>query len=749
MIERMRKRLTVLALAAVFTLGLAACGGEEAAKEPSGGSAAPLGNTVYQADDVAWSSDLKSLYGGCVSGEWMFLAGSYAGEHGDTGTIRRLALTGGEAEALPAYQPLEFPEEKWVSLNIFDIRAGEDGTVWVHEIYPSAHALRQLDAEGKELFRFTTKGRGLDGSISCMAAGGGDIAVLTEKDAVLFDREGEELFTLPLDGEYPALVRLGDGRLGVYDNYHGVDGYYAKRLRVIDKSKKDWGETYHIPAQAFQVFGGQGEVLFYYILNNYLMAVRAGETEPERVLDWMRTGMDGAKAAFLSFLPDGRLAVMSRGQGGAFTASSFIFSMLTPADPATLPEKTVLTYATMDMVTSEQEAVTAFNRDSQEYYIEVTDYNQEYGPAGRAAGRTRLATEIAAGKVPDIINIDALGGEQWGAAGLFEDLWPYIDADPDFGREDLMERVFQAYEEDGKLYGISGRFRIQTLAGAREVVGDRMTWTPEDLWAALEKFPEGSSALGVNGTQKTMLQFMAGFGMERFLDWSAGTCDFESREFKELLAFCGDFPEEPPISDYKAEEDALMDGEQMLCNWSLVSLQTIQDMKFLLGGGISFVGYPNEDGRVGSAFDLDTRLAISSASEHKDGAWAFLRKLLLPDPSLTKDNCNYFPTNRADFEKMAELCMTPELDKNGKEVQCSMTSFGTENAPMYYRAATQEEYGQFMELYNAIDSAGRCDENIIEIVLDQAGAYFAGDKTLDETASLIQSRAELYMGEQK
>ena len=61
--------------------------------------------------------------------------------------------------------------------------------------------------------------------------------------------------------------------------------------------------------------------------------------------------------------------------------------------------------------------------------------------------------------------------------------------------------------------------------------------------------------------------------------------------------------------------------------------------------------------RTGSFFSLYSRLAISSASEHKDGAWAFLRTLLLPSGNLTGDNCDYFPANRADFEKMAELCI--------------------------------------------------------------------------------------------
>ena len=37
---------------------------------------------------------------------------------------------------------------------------------------------------------------------------------------------------------------------------------------------------------------------------------------------------------------------------------------------------------------------------------------------------------------------------QWGAKGLLEDLWPWIDKDPEISREDLMVRVLEAAEID-------------------------------------------------------------------------------------------------------------------------------------------------------------------------------------------------------------------------------------------------------------------------------------------------------------
>ena len=44
-----------------------------------------------------------------------------------------------------------------------------------------------------------------------------------------------------------------------------------------------------------------------------------------------------------------------------------------------------------------------------------------------------------------------------------------------------------------------------------------------------------------------------------------------------------------------------------------------------------------------------------------------------------------------------------------------------------------------MELYNAVDTVCRSNPSLETIIAAAAGAYFAGDKTLEETAELIKS----------
>ena len=63
-------------------------------------------------------------------------------------------------------------------------------------------------------------------------------------------------------------------------------------------------------------------------------------------------------------------------------------------------------------------------------------------------------------------------------------------------------------------------------------------------------------------------------------------------------------------------------------------------------------------------------------------------------------------------------------------------------------AMTQEQVDQILDLINATTAVYGYDESILNIISDEAAAYFAGEKSLDDTANMIQSRVNLYVAEQ-
>ena len=152
--------------------------------------------------------------------------------------------------------------------------------------------------------------------------------------------------------------------------------------------------------------------------------------------------------------------------------------------------------------------------------------------------------------------------------GYLEDLWPYIESDPDFGREGVLEAPIKAAEIDGGLYILFQRVTIFTLTGRESVVGDRYSWTMEDVMEVLNEMPEGSTILRYNMTKRDAFFNLLRFSLDRFVDWEAGECHFDSQGFLDLVQFLENMPDEVDYEDpVEAEEEVrrrIRNGRQML-----------------------------------------------------------------------------------------------------------------------------------------------------------------------------------------
>ena len=186
--------------------------------------------------------------------------------------------------------------------------------------------------------------------------------------------------------------------------------------------------------------------------------------------------------------------------------------------------------------------------------------------------------------------------------------------------------------------------------------------------------------------------------------------------------------------------------------------------KGMCGGDMAYIGYPTASGRPGASFRLSQKLAMTAACREKEGAWSFLRTLLLPEEhtvnyeSLTDKAVFYI--NKAAFRNMTEQAMTPayavdeegnyRLSQDGGRIEKPKRSFSINHVhnPCEIYAFTEEDYEQWMALYEAASGLNDFDSALADIITETAGACFAGDKTLDETVELIQNRASLYISEQ-
>lgn len=787
-----RKRFNMAALLLALCAALTACGGKQDLRpeEDSPGYASqyldcdlPLANLtavctdggiLYAAGQMpekdGGEGDVSFSYSASAEGEG---GGTFLGG-GSRTAIFRVDLAAGTAEELSGYTPAGEGQ-----ITVTGLAAAEDGGLWVLEETeqtipgnpgemdsgelmtllsqdPAARRWRKLDAEtagwemeGIEVTELAEKlgagavlGMAVDASNRLYAATDTGLAVL--------DSGGNLLFTVKDQTLTGQLTRLSDGTVGAL-TWDGT-------LRTVDPEAGEWGPSHPLSGALGRVYSGQGERLLCYDSGDSLYTFTADGAQ--RIFSWSGADVDRSQVRSFTFLPDGRGAALVADETA--WPAKYQVALLSPAEGD--GEKTVLTLATLGLDSDTRTKILNFNRTNGKYRIQVRDYSEFNTGDDPAAGRTKLNTELIAGNVPDLLDA-SMDIRQYGARGLLEDLWPYIESDPDIGREGVMERVFQAAETGGKLFQVFPRFTIETAAGAPEIVGEKMGWNLEQLRAALTKLPEGARILEEYETRETVLDTLLSQNLDAFVDWEKGTAAFDSPAFYDILDFCSGFPAgadmmaastlSAPSSAFSAEARA-MSGEQLLLPVYLGDVDSIQLYREILGGGVTFVGYPAESGS-GSSFAVEGGLSMTAACADKEGAWSFLRTLLLPGENEAFFGC--FPASRPAFERVIRESMKAQYakDENGGLITGADGQPVLENTAIavvdgrmiVLGPASQADVDQLTALYEATDRLSGRDEQICSIVRDCAASYFAGDRNAEETAKAIQSRVELYLGERK
>ena len=407
-------------------------------------------------------------------------------------------------------------------------------------------------------------------------------------------------------------------------------------------------------------------------------------------------------------------------------------------------DEDVLVFASLYEDPAWRESVDEFNSTHTDVQIEVRDYSGE-------GGLSRLTTEILAGKIPDIIDLQLMPCRQLAQGGYLEDLWPYIENDPELGREAVMEVPLRAAEIDGGLYMAFRSVMINTLIGAERLTGDRYSWTMEELLEAFSTMPEDSTITDFYATKSMMFNMMCAMSLDDYVDWDTGKCSFDNKGFRGTLEFVNTFPYECDWSPENGGLDKLRErrrsGRQMLWMTGFYELSQIPFLDDLYGEKTAFIGYPVGDGSVGSSFEAASRtLAISSVCRNKEAAWEYLRDMFLPRYTpkkmqnvLESGGFYGFPINRADYELMLEMSTNPATQ---------YTKIGSSGEKIDLYPVSQEDAGRFEDFYNSIEKFNDSDHEMLKIIYESCDPYFAGDKNLDETVSLIQNRVGLYVGEQ-
>ena len=488
-------------------------------------------------------------------------------------------------------------------------------------------------------------------------------------------------------------------------------------LLTVDMESQDWRKDKIYLGATAGLYGGVNKD-FYRFDSSVLYGYAAGAQEGIPVFNWSDMGL-GTSEVHLGECTDGRFVVLaaSSNQTGVL---SYEMAVLTEG----VDEREVLSMVSLSATPGLVQAVSDFNKTNDRYKVELTEYfpyaqnvsNEEWDNA-----ILNLNTRIISGDMPDILDMSNLSVQIYQGKGLLEDLYPYMEHDPEIRTEDYFENVFEAISLDGKLPYLTDGAAISTMLAGADVVDGSNGWTIQDLEKVLDTYGANSiNNLSGASFLKVMLQTDGSF-----IDWNLGKCSFDSPEFVKMLEFAGKIQ----VSSQNGFGGTEMSDTYAAAYEAVLSVYHITQYRNYYNGNLKFLGLPGDGGEY-HAIKPEVKVGISSSSTRKKGAWEFVRTLLAEDHQMS---CMMLPIHRRAFDKVTQAAV------EGKSIWTWIYEDGK---------ATKEDAELTKQLLNSAAYVENDNQTLEELILEEAREYFSGARSARETAERIQSRASLYINEQ-
>ncbi len=514
-------------------------------------------------------------------------------------------------------------------------------------------------------------------------------------------------------------------------------------------------------AENYNVYDGTNSGYDLVLSNNIgLYGFNFGDKEPKELMNYVNSNLGTHNVSNICFMDSDHFIAMYND----ITEYKMHVANFTKVAPEDVPDRKTLTLATLYAGSDIIKAVIDYNKSSDTYKILLKDYARYNTEENEwRGGIERFNNEIIAGNIPDIIRCSyELPVANYASKGLLVDFYELMEKDETINREDYAENVFRAYETNGKLYELPTMFYIWTVYGKTSIWGEEPGITWDEVAAVQAQYPE-ASLFGNEMTKEAALNNALRFTYGQLVDEATGECHFDSDIFKDVLEFANSFPLEINHEDLYASDDYWLHYEtQYMEDRTLLMQSTIYTPyeawrygKSSFNEPVTFVGFPTDNG-IGSMISAVDSYAISAKSAYIDGAWDFVKQYISEENQTVAEGADRYsvwglPVLKKGIEQQAEF-MTQKpfyIDENGNKVeQDDYIWMNDERIPI--EPASQEEKQKMIEFILSVDEkqAGGY-EKAWEIINEETGGYFSGQKTAEEVMSIIQSRMSIFISESR
>ena len=601
-----------------------------------------------------------------------------------------------------------------------------------------------LNKKGKEAWRQTLKA---DDSyyIRGMASTKDNTFLLSDTDIRIIDNAGKSVkkISIPTKEFYGHICT--DGKDQVILAGSSGDGFIAWKY---DPGQEKFTKTkLNIKGMfgAEIVVSGVGSYDFFTSREDGVYGLKLDGSKPVKVLDYIGSNLTISYLQGCAVASPKSMFLISYGVDDANSAA-----LVKQTDPSEAVKKVRLKLGCSGADPDFRKTIVDFNKSSDKIQIDLVEYAYD------ESGISKFSSEIAKGNIPDLIYISPeMPVESYVSKGLFEDIEPMFKKDPVISKNKYLDNILDAYRIGGKMYFVTPSFNVCGMMGKeKEFKGTKGLTIPQLEKMIKKKKADYKFALGVVN-REMILNWVMYYAMDTFVNWEKGTCSFNSDSFIDILNFAQKFPKDINYEklDWDKYDAAVRSGDQLVREVFYYDFHSYMMERYgYFGEDILYMGYPG-DGKNGPAIQDGMTLAMSHESGHKKECWEFMRTFYL-DEYQTRIETG-FPISISALNAKAEKSMNPETyiytDENGKEIEevIDNPELTLNGKSIKIPIPKQADIDTVMKTLKSLDCRARVDYNISNIVLEEVGAYFSGQKSAKETADVIQSRVKVYILESK
>lgn len=739
--QKLIKKIISAGLAAAFTLSLAACGKDNDNKNDTQTASEEY---AYRAAGAELSNaiigdyDSFSYYGDKI----YFLSKKYPAEEGN-GVDAYLNIANTDGSSFKSMQLCSCADKADVSEPIF----APDGNGYY--VYmggteeKTEYLLKTIDENGTETnsVDFTEAAEHFPDGLSVWRFGmdgSGNFYVTDYNNIMIFDMDGAYKGFIETENGVNSFITDKNGDVYIYQ-WTG-NGYELYKLDIPDGTAEEKPKTVSMPFEGYNnhIISGNGVDTDFYVYDNIsLYSWNIGE-EPQKLLDWVQAGVSIIEVSDVFYAGNDTFVCA----GKSFPYKYPKFSKLTKQLVSTGDKKEIILAGTEYSISSYiKNQIVKFNASNDKYYVTIKEYKDD--------NISQLNLDLTSGNVPDILITNSYTPtETYIAKGIFADLYEFIDNDSEIKREDFVPNLLTSFETDGKLYRFTDCFTVYTVIGKTAIFGENMGITVDRLnEIAASMPPEAEMFAGF--TKTDILTYAMEMSGSEFIDFKNGSCNFNSEDFIKVLEFANGYINNIDFNSYFDDafwgrfETMFADESALLMVCYLTSYDDMYRFEHTnFDDPVTAVGFPCKD-RIGTSFVVDSGFSIAEKSPNKEGAWEFVRTMLLPE---YQDCADKFPVRKDSLDKYSAAAMKYDSDRINQAV-VMIGGMAISSGVRDIGEPKQEDIDRMNEVIASANGIMSYNSSVLEIITEEASSYFNGSKPARDAAELIQTRVQLYLDE--